>query len=363
MSDQGIYDGLAEHLDSMPIGAPKTPDLMEILKILFTEEEAALAVKIPFLPMTLDALAERTGMDGDRLKTMLDVMARKGTVCVLQDTPEPMYRLLPTVVGFSETPFWSGKRTPETEKLAPLWWRYTRDAFFHEIGGISKTPLTRVIPLEQTLSDDRKVSNFDRISDMVRKTSYQAVAHCPCRLMREYSGEGRCDHSKENCLHFGSLARYMVAQGMAREIDAEAAVGILKRSNEEGLVHITSNFQGEVDTICNCCACACVFLNGLLAGGEPYMFARSNYVSRIAQETCVECGTCADRCPMDVISLDDGPAAVDGSKCIGCGVCCPTCPTESVLLVARPDEEQKPLLPMDQVIMNVMKDKKREFRF
>ena len=95
-----------------------------------------------------------------------------------------MYRLLPTVVGFSETPFWAGKRTPETEKLAKLWRNYGRNAFIHEVGGagLSDTPMTRIIPMEASLSDPRKVADYERITDTVKGSSYQAVAHCPCRL-------------------------------------------------------------------------------------------------------------------------------------------------------------------------------------
>jgi len=363
MAGQNVYEQLADYLNSMPIGAPKTPELMEILKTLYTQEEAALAVKLPFLPMTLDALADRTGMEEAKLKPMLDKMAKKGTVFVELGSDERMHRLLPTVVGFSETPFWPGKRTPETEKLAGLWIKYARNAFYHEIGGISETPMVRVIPIQQSLSDDRTVAPYEKLVEKVKETTHQAVAHCPCRLMREYSGETRCEHSTENCLHFGSLARYMVAHGMARKITVDETIDILKRSNEEGLVHMTANHQGQIDTICNCCADACIFLTGLLAAGEKHMFARSNYVCEVNQETCVECGTCAERCPVKAIAAGDGPSRIDANKCIGCGVCYPTCSSESISLVSRPEPERTRVSPPGEFVMKVMNDKQREFRF
>ncbi len=362
MSESTVYDELVEHLNSMPIGAPKTTELIEILKTIYTDEEAELAVKLPFLPMTLDGLVDRAGVDKGKLEGMLEKMADRGTVASETLGDQRMYRLLPTVVGFSETPFWAGKRTPETEKLAKLWRNYARNGFLHEVGGLSDTPMTRVIPMEESFSDPRKVADYERIADTVRGSSYQAVAHCPCRLMRDYAGEGTCEHPTENCLHFGTMGQYMVEKGMAREITVDETLAILKRSNVEGLVHITGNSLGELDTICNCCADACVFLTGLLSMGEKNMFARSNYVSRVDPETCVVCGTCAERCPVDAISLD-GSAQVDDDKCIGCGVCYPTCSTESITLVPRPEEEQTPVLPMGELVMKVMSDKKREFKF
>ena len=363
MSEHGMYDQLADYLNAMPVGAPKTAELMEILKIVYTEEEAELAVKLPFLPMTLDALADRTGMDEAKLESMLKSMVKKGIVFEELGADEPLYRLLPTVVGFSETPFWGGHRTPEAEKLAPLWLKYARDAFYHEVGGLSDTPLTRVIPVQESIADDRKVTTYEKLAEKVKETSYQAVAHCPCRLMRKYSDEAPCDHSTENCLHFGSLGRYIVANGMGREITVDETMDILKRSNEEGLVHITGNHKDEIDTICNCCSDACIFLTGLMVQGEKNMFARSNFVSIINQETCAECGTCAERCPVDAITQDDGPAEIDAQKCIGCGVCYPTCPSESITLAARPDAEQTAILPQGELVMKVMNDKGREFQF
>jgi len=364
MGEHGIYEQLADYLHSMPVGAPKTPELFEILKIIFTEEEAGLAVKLPFMPMNLDALADRTGMESDKLKPMLDKMYEKGTVYRVPEADEPMYRLLPTVVGFSETPFWDGKGSDEAKKLAPLWLKYTRSAFYNEVGGKSDTPMTRVIPVQESISDTRKVSPPEKLIEKVKETSYQAVAHCPCRLMRKYSeDEEACEHSTENCLHFGSLGRYIVEKGIGREITVDETLDILKRSNEEGLVHVTGNYQEEIETICNCCSDACIFLTGFLQQGEENMFARSNFVCAINEETCVECGTCAERCPVDAISLDDGPAGVDRDRCIGCGVCYPSCPSESVSLEARPEEEQAAIMTQGELVMKVMQDKGREFQF
>ena len=180
--------------------------------------------------------------------------------------------------------------------------------------------------------------------------------------MRDYADEGKCEHSTENCLHFGTMGQYMVEKGMAREITVDETLAILKRSNEEGLVHLTGNSQGELHTICNCCADACVFLTGLLAMGEKNMFARSNYVSVVDPDTCVVCGTCEERCPVDAISMEDS-ALVDADKCIGCGVCYPSCTTESITLVPRPEAEQTPVLPEMELVTKVMSDKQREFKF
>ncbi len=43
-----VYVKLSQYLDMAPIGAPLTDDLIAILEILYTPEEAELAAKLPF---------------------------------------------------------------------------------------------------------------------------------------------------------------------------------------------------------------------------------------------------------------------------------------------------------------------------
>ena len=61
---------------------PDAPELIEILKTLYTDEEAALAPKLPFLPMTLEGLVDRTGVEKGKLLALLENMADKGIAAV-----------------------------------------------------------------------------------------------------------------------------------------------------------------------------------------------------------------------------------------------------------------------------------------
>ena len=79
--------------------------------------------------------------------------------------------------------------------------------------------------------------DYSTLKPMIEAASYRAVGHCPCRLGKRTMGEG-CDHSLENCLHFGSMGRYMVEHDMAREITVAETLKILKeaRAKNYGLV-------------------------------------------------------------------------------------------------------------------------------
>ena len=46
-------------------------------------------------------------------------------------------------------------------------------------------------------------------------------------------------------------------------------------------------------------------------------------------DNCVNCGTCADACPLGIISEGDGKYVIDADTCISCGACAGTCPVSA----------------------------------
>jgi electron transport complex protein RnfB len=330
-----IYEALANHLDQgVVMGSPKSPALIEILKVLFPIEEAKIATKLPMKNQTIDQLKELFPEQADSLETILNSMVKHGTVFTSQRSgQERKYRLMPSVVGWAETPYWAGNDTEQARKLAPLWMKYRNEAFGKELAR-NDTPVMRVIPISETLQDPSEILPFDVLKPMIENASYRAVGKCPCRQQKKYLGEG-CEHKLENCLHFGSMGRYMVEQGMARELTVDETINILKSSNEEGLVHIIDNVEGHMGTICNCCGCCCVFMQTSKQMGLRTLSA-SSYTASVNTNDCVGCGTCEDRCPMDAITVGaEDVAGVDESICLGCGVCVPSCDVEAVALVKR----------------------------
>lgn len=334
------YEQLAEKLDKAPAGVPMAPTLLKILAILFPGEEAEVALRLSlFEARTVDQWKEEIPEKAESLEEILVRMARRGTVFSQQKPgQERTYRLLPVIVGFSETPFWAGKETEMTRALAPLWVKYMDEEFGGELA--RGVPLTRVVPIAESLEDSSQVLPFDAIELMIRNDAFIVVAFCPCRQMRNYVGEG-CEHSLENCIHFGSMARYMVEQGMARRITRDECLKILKQTTEEGMVHTCDNIQGSLATICSCCECGCAFIHALKVGGHAAL-SRSNYVARVDVEECMGCATCEERCPMDAITIVGDIAVVDEAVCIGCGVCTPTCGGESAIALALRQEIKPP---------------------
>ena len=120
MTEKELYQKLAKHLDQGIVGAPASPALIGILEILFPAEEAKVAAKLPMQNQTLAELEELFPEVGDSLEAILSRMVRRGTVFTSRRPGgDRKYRLLPSVVGWAETPFWEGKDSEDRRKLAP----------------------------------------------------------------------------------------------------------------------------------------------------------------------------------------------------------------------------------------------------
>ncbi len=286
-------------------------------------------------------------MPQDELEEILDRMVSKGTVFKRSKGGESKYRLLPTVVGFSETPFWPGQDNERARMLAPLWNKYFASNFGREIGDRA-IPVMRVVPVEEEISSGSQVQPFEAVKKLVEEADYRVVAYCPCRQIKAYSGEG-CEHERENCFHFGSMGRYMVGQGMGRELSLEETLGKLDEAHQEGLVFLTDNYQGKISTICSCCECCCVFMNSRNELGYKNAMSPSSYSAQVDEDSCAGCATCEERCPVGAIKLnDDEIAMVNDAQCLGCGVCIPTCSGEAIGLVRR--KEARSLLPLQDFV-------------
>lgn len=51
---------------------------------------------------------------------------------------------------------------------------------------------------------------------------------------------------------------------------------------------------------------------------------------KVDKEKCAGCGLCAEECPADAISMQEGKAVIDQDKCIKCGKCIEVCPMDAI---------------------------------
>ena len=164
--------------------------------------------------------------------------------------------------------------------------------------------LMRVIPCESAIADNPDADEFEKLSYYLNKYDKFSVSPCSCRASRTSLGDG-CGHLDEDmCIQMGKGAEHYIRSGRAREITREEALEIIKRAEDNGLMHDIPNIEeaGDSAAICNCCACACFGLRaGMMFGARDAI--RSNYVATVDEAKCVACAQCVEVCPGNALKL------------------------------------------------------------
>ena len=164
--------------------------------------------------------------------------------------------------------------------------------------------LMRVIPVESAIEGLSGVTDDERLSYYLNKYDTFSVSPCSCRASRTLLGDG-CGHLAEDmCVQMGKGAEHYIRSGRARQISREEAYEIVKRAEENGLMHDIPNIEGsgETSAICNCCACACFGLRaGMMFGARDAI--RSNFVAEVDEAKCVACAQCVEVCPGNALKL------------------------------------------------------------
>ncbi len=307
--------------------------LTEVLRLQFTQEEAALALEVGFAGMTLAQLGAKTGMEDDLLRQRLRTMARKGTMWITPGSEDPIFRTIGIAgPGLIETGGWGNVRFPHSVNLLKALRRFQID-FAKNVLARIPVPVARVWAAPCALPED--ASEEDDVFVKIGQAGCWGLSTCSCRLPHWVNDPGEhCDHLLETCLFLGENARWGIEHGLCREITLGEAIGLMRRCNEDGLVH---SYDPD-EFICNCCPDCCVLQIGHAEPGGCVL-EHSGFAAVVDVETCSGCGTCEERCPFDAIAVEEH-GTVDATVCLGCGVCVPTCETGSMRLVGRPEEDQ-----------------------
>lgn len=164
--------------------------------------------------------------------------------------------------------------------------------------------LMRVIPIQSAIDGESRKVESEELSKYIEENTIFCVSDCSCRVDREVMGEG-CGHLKEDmCIQMGTAAEYYIRTGRGRQITKEEVYEILKKAEENGLMHEIPNIDGpgKSHAICNCCGCGCLSMRTATMFKNVDMI-RSNYVAKIDPEQCTACGQCVENCPVNALKL------------------------------------------------------------
>jgi electron transport complex protein RnfB len=328
MSDE-VFEQLADALDRLPNGFPRTPTGLEIriLKKIFSPEEAAIAVKMSGKWETVDEIAARLDMPEREALNALKQMARRGLIFGNVVDRKRYYRQAPFVVGIYEA-----QLENMDHEFAHMHEEYMAQG---GAAGIMKPQpaLHRVVPARGTAKTEW-VLPYDDVKELLMNAKTFRVRDCICRVQKGILGEA-CDAPVHNCLSFYDIALPETTYDLTKE----QALAVLDEAEKAALVHTVSNVAKGVNYFCNCCGCCCGILRSVTEFGIQESVAAANYYVVVDEDACTACGICEGRCQVGAITIPEAVSVVDRSRCIGCGLCVTGCPEDAIALHLKPESE------------------------
>jgi NAD-dependent dihydropyrimidine dehydrogenase PreA subunit len=334
--DESVFYKLAKVLDTLPNGFPATESgiEIEILKKIFRPEDAELFCDLRLTLETAEQIAKRTGRPPEGLEEKLLQMKQRGQIFSVELGNVKLFRMFPWIFGIYEfqLPFMTRELAQMCEKYQTTWGR-----MFVE-GGV---PFMQVVPVEKEIPVKQEALTYEKVSSVIENGKAFLLNECICKKEKMLLGHP-CTKPLEVCLAIAPLPGFFDKSPTGRVISKAEAYEVLRKSEEAGLVHMTSNFQSGNFFICNCCGCCCGPLQAInKLGASPSSSVNSYYFARIDPDQCVACGICAEeRCQVKAIREAEGTYQVEKDRCIGCGLCISTCPSGAIRLVRKQPEEQ-----------------------
>jgi electron transport complex protein RnfB len=327
---QDPYEQLAQALDRLPNGFPRTQSGVEIaiLKKIFVPAEAVLACQLSGNYEPLPQIAERVGLTVEETRERLVSMAKSGLIWFQRGEDQLEFRVAPFIVGIYEA---QGEAIDH--ELAHLFEHYMAEG---GAAGIMKPQpaLHRVIPAQEAVKSEW-ILPYDDVHKILLSAKSFTLSDCICRRQQEHLGHRKCDFPVKACLSFSSREPSNGSSGLSKE----EALAALDTFEATGLVHTVSNVADGVGYVCNCCGCCCGILRGITDFGIQESVACANYFATIDPAICLDCGICIERCQVHAITSAGGSSVVDRQRCIGCGLCVTGCPNHAAELQPKPKIE------------------------
>lgn len=361
-----VYRELGSKLDGLSVRMPWSDALHELLKDLYSQDEADLIVRMPYRPASLERIVRITGLAPGRAERLLESLAGKGLVIDLwfERTQQQLYVISPMVVGIFE--FTMMRRAPEAD--THRWARelrqyFSREGFFEaNLADGQRFFLARALPHESAVlpSAHAEVLDYERASSIVDQNERWSIGICSCRHDKLHAGQKTCNSSLHSCTSAGMAANYLIRRGLAQPASQTEIRELLARSREQGLLLSADNVKQDLTFICHCCKCCCHLVEAITHHGCSNAIVSSNYIAEVDDSACEGCGKCVEVCPVDAVSMGVPPPGgkqrqrrprVDETRCLGCGVCSLRCPTDAMRLNGRPHRIFHPETVFERLIL------------
>lgn len=348
------YEKLVERLNKFPQGVPPSSTLYEILRLLFSEEEATLVSLLPIKPFNAKTAAKAWKKTEEEASVVLNELASRALLVDVERDGNQTFSLPPPMAGFFEFSMMRIGGKIDQKVLGELFYQYmnVEDEFVTELMTLP-TPIGRAFINEEAIQKNKvEVLDYERATEIIKTASDIGIGTCYCRHKKEHVGQN-CDAPMEICMTFNATASSLIKHDYAKRVDVDECLRLLDVAKDHNLVQFGDNVQNEVAFICNCCSCCCEALVGARKVGPYQAINSSNFICNIIEENCVGCSKCVEVCPVEALSMVSANlntnikqkvAQLDEKNCIGCGVCERVCKVDAITMEQR---EQRVFTPVD----------------
>jgi len=200
---------------------------------------------------------------------------------------------------------------------------------------------SKVIPVAESLNAKQWVLPSEQVMEILTNANSVAVQDCECRTHYK-----RCDKPLAVCFLLNKVGDKLVSQGKARHVSLTEVTNILKKANENGLIHLALYMPDhEIFALCSCCSCCCHELQIVKLTERNELMVHSEYIADTDFEVCIHSGECADRCFFGARIFDGKQMEFNPEKCLGCGLCVNVCPVDATMMVLREAKVKKSKSP------------------
>ncbi|NME81570.1 4Fe-4S binding protein [Clostridium sp. SM-530-WT-3G] len=390
---KNAYKSLEERLNKFPQGAPPSETLYKILRMMFTEKEAALVAQLPIKEFNVKTAAFIWKMTETEAEKILDTLASKALILDLECEAggERKYLMAPPMAGFFEFALMRTGGNLDQKVLSQLLHQYlnVEGDFMKELFWGTETKMGRAFVQERVLNDENSIDilDYEKASHIIKNAKHISVSMCYCRHKAHHLGD-ECYAPMETCLSFDSVAYTLAKHNYGRKIDASEALDIVNRAYEYNLVQCGENVQKSPSFMCNCCKCHCEAFVSARKFGLLVPVNTTSYIPVVDTEKCIGCGKCNRVCPMDAITVNENEvklnaemnisnsnktsantdtneknqknnpnirtkkhASVNKDICLGCGVCVKNCPVGAIKLERRKEQVITPVTTVHRVVL------------
>jgi Na+-translocating ferredoxin:NAD+ oxidoreductase subunit B len=332
-------------------GVAGSEPFIKVLKALITPEEGEILLELPN-PLTLAELAGKVSIEPTRLQKMLDDMARRGVVRLVNNG----YTLPPHIMLMCH-----GTQN-KNDEVDRLWtdfffkeWRYIIAEQSHKRRLTGMWSTHRIVPALQALAASphippEQILWYENYEVMFRRSKMILFIPCSCRTQHR-----QCSNKMDLCVHVildddknehlldGILQRWP----HLKPLTYREAMDEMYAAEDAGLGHLSLNYR-RLEEACNWCECCCRVVNPLIHAGLDYDLmdpTKSRFQAGINPDLCNGCQTCLERCIFGAVEMvkvagsKKMKARVIEKKCMGCGLCVYTCPQKAIKFdIVRPPE-------------------------